>query len=144
MGFINIAEKLKIILDTVKTNNPTKLKAVFDYDVPGPVEGYPYACIAQQDCEEEPLDTATNKALYTFVIRVVDVAKDKTQTEDNMRSLADAISAELRKRGNATLGGIALKFFPIKTTWRWSSGSDQIPHRICEIEITIEQSHSID
>lgn len=143
MGFVNIASSLKTILDTVKTNT-NKLQAVFDYDVPGPVDGYPYACIAQQGAVEDPLDTANNKSLYTFIIRVVDVAQDKTLTEAKMRSLADAILAELRKRENATFGGAADKVFPFKTTWRWSSGSDQIPQRILEIEVTIQQSYSID
>lgn len=130
-------------MDTVKTNT-SKLEAVFDYDVPGPVNGYPYACIAQQGAVEDTLDTANHKSLYTFIIRVVDVANDKTQTEAKMRSLADAILAELRKREHETFGGVADRVFPFKTTWRWSSGSDNIPHRICEIEITIQQSHAID
>jgi len=63
--------------------------------------------------------------------------------EDRMRSLADSILAELRKRENATLGGVADKVFPFKTKWSWSTSADQIPMRVCEIQIQIQQSHSI-
>ena len=143
MSFVALAEKLKTILETVQTNNPDTLSAVFDYDVPGPVDGYPYACVANQDAEEQPLDSDQNKALYTFILRVVDVATDKTQSEARMRSLADAILAELRKRANATFGGVASTVFPFKTTWRWSAGSDVIPQRILEIEVSVEMCYSI-
>lgn len=105
--------------------------------------GYPYACVSNISAVEDPLDSANNKALYTFLVRVVDVAKDKTLTEDRMRSLADTILAELRKRENATFGGIADMVFPFNTTWKWESGTDNVPFRVLEIEIKIQQSHSI-
>ncbi len=144
MGFVNIASEIFDILTTVKNAGGSQLAEVFNYDVAGPSSdtGYPYACVSNLAAIEDPLDSANNKALYTFLVRVVDVAKDKTLTEARMRSLADTILVELRKRGNATFGGVADKVFPFKTTWKWETG-DKVPARVLEIEINVQQSHSI-
>jgi len=101
MSFVNIADELLDIITTVKDVPSDNLSAVFGYD-PGYTDedGFPYACVISKGSTEEHLDTATNKALYRFIIRACDVNKDKATTEETIRSLADEILAELRKRAH--------------------------------------------
>jgi hypothetical protein len=75
-------------------------------------------------------------------LRAVDVGKDKTTTETTVQTLADAILAELRKRANITLGGIADRILPFRVSFKWDNNG-QTPFRYCEIEIDILVSHNI-
>jgi hypothetical protein len=102
MSFYDIGQQLKSILDTVQAYPTARLANVYDYDIPDTDTGYPYATITPKDAEEEFLDTALNQTSYRFIIRAVDVGKDKGQMESTMRKLADDILGELRKEAHET------------------------------------------
>ncbi len=143
MTYISIASWLKTILETVRDAVWSKLVAVYDYDIPSAEvsEWYPYACISNGDMDEGILDSADNTAVFTFVIRVKDIAKEKTTTEARMRALCDTIMAELRKRTNLYLSGSSENTLPFNVHWSWDTGATS-PHRIFEITIKVQKSFS--
>jgi len=105
MTYISIASALVTILQTVRDAPSSNLAAVFNYDIPAAEtsSGYPFACVSNGELREEILDSADNTATYNFIIRVIDLATDKSDTETRMRTLCDAIMTELRKKMNLYL-----------------------------------------
>lgn len=143
MTYISISEKLFWILETVKAQTDSKLTQCFSYETSSPDDlWFPYASLAQWDMTEEIIDTCTNKALYTFLIRVSDVQKDKTVMELRMRGLCDDILAELRKQANLYLWGTVDNILPFQVVWGWETSS-QIPSRYFEITVRVQKLHSI-
>lgn len=141
MSFYAIGQSLKTILDTVQTNSG-RLANVYDYDSPDPDTGYPYATLTPKQAEEESLDTAFNQTLYKFVIRAVDVNKDKAVMEATMRKLADDILGELRKGGNQTFGGTVDRVLPFTVSWGWEN-TNQMPSRFFEVSVEVLKDFAI-
>lgn len=142
MSWNAIANEIKSILDTVKGAQNSRLQEVYNYDAPDADTGYPYATLGDDGAEESSLDTMSNQAIYNFVIRVVDVNKDKSAMVVNMRKVVDDIMAELRKREHITLGGTVDRFLPFVVSWGWES-TNQVPTRICEIKISVLKDFTI-
>jgi len=141
MSFYAIGQNLKTILDTVKTNSG-RLANVYDYDSPDTDTGYPYATLTPKQAEEESLDTAFNQTLYKFVIRAVDVNKDKAVMEATMRKLADDILGELRKGANQTFGGTVDRVLPFTVSWGWEN-TNQLPSRFFEVSVEVLKDFAI-
>jgi hypothetical protein len=143
MTFVAINTALKSILDTVRDASGSVLAATFDYEVSYTDEdGTPYACIVNRGAEETALDSCSNQTLYKFSIRVIAVNKDKSLMESTMRTLADDILGELRKRVHLTLGGIVDRVLPFVVTWHWDNGQ-QVPLRYFEIEVSVLKNFAI-
>lgn len=143
MSYKLVGDALYNILVDIKNSPTSGLVDAFPYDNPdGGSNGYPYAIVTPAPGQEKELDTATNFALYRFIIRATNVSKDKAGMEDNMRTLADDILSELRKRGRQDLGGIADRM-TFDTSWSWDS-TNNTPTRLFEIEVSVERHHSID
>ena len=138
MSYVSIASKLKDVIDIVRDASGSKLATTFDFDSPttDQTTGFPYAMVSTWPMDEDMLDSATNEALYTFVIRACDANKDKATMETNMRGLADDILAELRKRVHLFLDDTADKVLPFKVEWSWTNNGD-VPMRVCDIRIQI-------
>lgn len=141
MSFYAIGQSLKTVLDTVQTNSG-RLANVYDYDSPDTDTGYPYATLTPKQAEEEALDTAFNLTTYKFIIRAVDVNKDKTTMEATMRRLADDILAELRKQANQTFGGTVDRVLPFTVAWGWDT-ANQMPSRFFEVSIEVVKDFAI-
>lgn len=67
--------------------------------------------------DEEILDSRDNKATYNYIIRVKDIATDKSATEARMRALCDTIMVELRKYTNLYLGSTVDNVLPFNVKW---------------------------
>jgi len=117
----------------------TKLASVYNYDVKT-YNSVPCATITPLDIKETPLDQATNIDEVPFRIRVVDKNKDVANMEARMRTLADEILTELRKRENITLNWTVcnVNFW---VTWGWLD--DQQPMRTFEIICTCTAINTI-
>lgn len=87
------------------------------------------------------MDTVYNQALYRFIIRACDVNKDKAQLETTIRSLADEILAELRKRANLTFDGTVDRVLPFTVTFGWDN-SQQVPLRYVEIGVDVLMNYT--
>lgn len=141
MSFKTIGEKLETILNTVKNAPNSGLAAVFNYEEVAS-DQYPYATICTGSLEEEILDTTSNEAVYNFIIRVIDVNKNKATMEANMRALADDIMAELRKEINETLAGTVNRVAPFKIDWKWDT-ENSTPKRYFEINVEVMTNYTI-
>jgi len=125
--FTNITWALYTILNNLVSS--TTLTAVYNYDVKT-YNSFPTATISPVDWEEIFLDTANNQDNLVFKIRVVDQNRDIAVMEARMRTLADSILTELRKKANQTLwNSVCMVDFSI--TWWWLD--DEQPMRTFEI-----------
>ena len=125
--FTNITWALYTILNNLVSS--TTLSAVYNYDVKT-YNSFPTATISPVDWEEIFLDTANNQDNLVFKIRVVDQNRDIAVMEARMRTLADSILSELRKKANQTLwNSVCMVDFSI--TWGWLD--DEQPMRTFEI-----------
>jgi len=125
--FKDISWAIKTILDTLIAG--TSLSAVYNYDIKT-YDSFPTATISPVDWEEIILDSATNVDDLVFKIKVVDQNKSIAIMEDRMRTLADAILTELRKKANCTLSWTVEKI-DFSITWWWLD--DEQPMRVFEI-----------
>ena len=107
----------------------TKLASVYNYDVKT-YDTVPCATITPLDSVETVLDTINNQDVIPFRIRVVDKNKDIANMEARMRTLADAVLTELRKKTNVTLNW-AVCNMTFTITWGWLD--DEQPMRTFEI-----------
>ena len=73
---------------------------------------------------------------------MVDVNKEKSTMEQNMRKLADDILAELRKKAHTTFDGTVDRVLPFTTKWYWDN-TGKLPMRYFEIEVEVMQNHNI-
>lgn len=143
MSYYSIANEILDILETVRDAPGSRLASVYDTEVPTSIT-YPYAVVSTGEATEEILDTSTNKTLYRFWIRAVNVADDKASTETTMRRLADDILAELRKRAHQNLGGTVDNVLPFTLSWWWENTSWTLPSRYFDIRIDVLKHYSID
>jgi len=143
MSYYSIANEILDILETVRDAPGSRLASVYDTEVPTSTT-YPYAVVSTGEATEEILDTSTNKTLYRFWIRAVNVADDKASTETTMRRLADDILAELRKRAHQNLGGTVDNVLPFTLSWWWENTSWTVPSRYFDIRIDVLKHYSID
>lgn len=128
--FSTISSELYTIMNSLVAT--TKLASVYNYDVKT-YDSVPCATITPLDITETPLDTATNLDTVPFRIRVVDKNKWVADMEARMRTLADDILTELRKRENITLNGSVCNM-NFQVTWGWLD--DEQPMRTFEIICT--------
>lgn len=135
MSYYDIGQSIKACLDIVQAAVGSRLSVVYDFEAPD-ATGYPYATIAPKEGEEDILDTANNLATYRFLIRAVNVNKDKGVMEPTMRRLADDIMGELRKGAHQTFGNTVDRVSPFKISWGWET-SNNLPSRFFEIEIEV-------
>jgi len=98
--FSTISNELYTIINSLVAT--TKLASVYNYDVKT-YDSVPCATITPLDTVETVLDTITNQDIVPFRIRIVDKNKDIANMEARMRTLADEVLAELRKKTNITL-----------------------------------------
>lgn len=143
MSYISIATALTTILQGVRDAGSSKLADVYDYDAttPDSGDGYPFACLVNGDMDEEILDSRDNTATYNYIIRVKDIATDKSATEARMRALCDTIMVELRKYTNLYLGSTVDNVLPFNVKWGWDTGNS-VPLRFFEITIKAQKSFS--
>lgn len=117
MSFDAIGSSIKAVLDTVQAAPGSRLATVYNHNNPDAGTGYPYATLTPKGSTEESLDTASNQALYSFIIRAIDVNTDKSAMETRMRKLADDILGELRKRAHITFDGTVDRVLPFTVSW---------------------------
>ena len=125
--FTTISSKLYDIVNWLVAT--TKLASVYNYEVKT-YDSVPSATITPLDTIETVLDTVNNQDDISFRIRVVDKNKSVALMEARMRTLCDAIIAELRKKTNITLGGTICNM-TFNITWGWLD--DEQPMRTFEI-----------
>jgi len=125
--FSTISNELYTIINSLVAT--TKLASVYNYDVKT-YDSVPCATITPLDTVETVLDTITNQDIVPFRIRIVDKNKDIANMEARMRTLADEVLAELRKKTNITLNWATLNM-TFTVTWGWLD--DEQPMRTFEI-----------
>jgi len=135
--FSEISNELYTIINSLVAT--TKLASVYNYDVKT-YNSVPCATITPLDIVEIPLDTVTNMDTVPFRIRVVDKNKSVESMEARMRTLADELLAELRKRENITLNWTVCNI-NFGVTWGWLD--DQQPMRTFDIICTCTATNSI-
>jgi len=135
--FSTISNELYTIINWLIAT--TKLASVFNYDVKE-YTSVPCATITPLDVTEWVLDTVTNIDTLPFRIRVVDKNKDLANMEARMRTLADDILAELRKKENITLWWNACNM-TFTIGWGWIDDSQ--PMRIFDITCIVTVTNSI-
>ena len=135
--FSTISNEIYTIINSLVAT--TKLAAVYNYDVKT-YDNVPVATITPLDTAETVLDTVTNMDVIPFRVRVVDKNKNVATMESRMRTLADEIIAELRKKENITLNGSVCNM-TFWITWGWMD--DQQPMRTFEIVCTVTTTNTI-
>lgn len=98
-----------ILAGITGANKP--LEASFDnpnFDID---KGYPVAFPVVKDAVESVFDTKDNAKAMGFVVRVLKRDENTPENYHELLALIDAVTAELRKKDNCTLGGIVEKFY---------------------------------
>lgn len=125
--YTNIWNALKTILDGLVAT--TKINVVYNYDKTQH-SSLPAVTISPIDTTEVLFASDRNMVDINYRIRCVDDAKGLQETENNMRSIADAILRELRL--NPDLNGTVC-LFDVNVVWGWVW--DEQPYRSFDINL---------
>jgi hypothetical protein len=129
MGYVAIANKLVELIDEV-----TEVEQVYNHE-PSEIETYPAATVQAIGHRDRFNDTASNIRSFTFLIRLYYRADVDQDAETILRTVADAVIAKLE--ANVTVAGVWDIARPTESTWRW--GEREVPQRIVELTVSIEQ-----
>lgn len=125
MSYVSIAQQLVTILQGI-----SDLTAVYNHE-PKELKDYPCAIVSAASHKDAFSDTAANKRIYTFTVRLyfrTDVAQD---AETVLRSLADSVISAIEV--NVTLNGVC--DFAKPTEGAWDYQEREVPVRVCILTI---------
>lgn len=125
MSYVSIAAQLVNILQGV-----SDLVTVYNHE-PKELKDYPCATVTAASHKDAFSDTAANRRVYLFTIRLyfrTDVAQD---AETVLRSLADSIISAIES--NVTLNGAC--DFAKPTEGAWDYQEREVPVRVCILTI---------
>lgn len=112
-----------------------KLAAVYNYDVKladNPLT--PCVIITPADGSEGILDTAYNETIINYTVLVIDQAsQDRSDMENNIRSLADAVMEKIKDMASVSYSNGATKRM-LYTYKRWWADAQE-PIRVFELSI---------
>lgn len=105
MSYKTAKTQLKTILDAVAS---TKLKQTFKFVSSMPTK-FPAGMLRFAGAgAERKVDQTHNELLGKYVVELIIPAEESEASADNWLDLLDAVTAELRKQSNWTLGGNAI------------------------------------
>ena len=125
MSYVNIAQQLVIILQSI-----SDLAAVYNHE-PKELKDYPCATVSAASHKDAFSDTAANRRIYIFTVRLyfrTDVAQD---AETVLRGLADSVIGMIES--NVTLNGVCDFAKPTEGTWDYQER--EVPVRVCILTI---------
>lgn len=131
----DVRDALYAIIGSVST---TVIASYYKYPNPSP-SAYPCCYPVLKEVRDKfSEDTQYDAAAMDFIIRIVVKDNNDEATDTMMHDAMAAVLAALRKKANATLGGLVHKFHVSNTIQVFRSQQEQLDVIVCDILCTAE------